>query len=120
MKIRNLTPHPIVLQWPDGQVKTFEPGGIIPRAKQEEVQIGGLDHQFEGRVGDSISNDFPFLIQTFGETEGLPEEKEGTILIVSALAAQGCKGRKDVFVPARPVRDEQGRIIACQALARIE
>jgi len=61
-----------------------------------------------------------FREPSFGETEGLPDQEEGVFLIVSAIAAQGCKERDDVFVPARPIRDEQGRIVACQALARIK
>lgn len=42
-----------------------------------------------------------------------------TVYIVSSIAAQAVPERKDIFVPARFVRDEAGRIIACAALGRI-
>ena len=42
-----------------------------------------------------------------------------TIYVVSSITAQECPGRADVFVPARPVRDAAGRIVACEALGRI-
>ena len=42
-----------------------------------------------------------------------------TIYVVSSITAQECPGRADVFVPARPVRDEQGRVVACEALGMI-
>lgn len=42
-----------------------------------------------------------------------------TVYVVSSIAAQAVPERKDIFVPARPVRDEAGRIIACAALGRL-
>jgi len=59
--------------------------------------------------------------------EGVPQERDDaprpvrveTIYVVSSITAQAVRNRPDVFVPARPVRDEQGRIVACTALGRI-
>lgn len=42
-----------------------------------------------------------------------------TVYIVSAITAQAVPHRKDVFVPARLIRDDAGRIIACAALGTI-
>jgi hypothetical protein len=39
--------------------------------------------------------------------------------VVSSIVAQAVPDRRDVFVPARPVRDEKGRIVACRALGRV-
>jgi hypothetical protein len=55
----------------------------------------------------------------FGEVENLPEPQEGTIYIVSALTAQAVPERKDVYITDDAVRDEQGRVIGCRALAHI-
>lgn len=42
-----------------------------------------------------------------------------TVYVVSSITAQAVPHRRDVFVPARLIRDEQGRIIACAALGRV-
>jgi hypothetical protein len=48
-----------------------------------------------------------------------PGQMEPVFFIVSSIVAQAVPERADVFVPAQPVRDEKGRIIACRALGRI-
>jgi hypothetical protein len=55
----------------------------------------------------------------FGEVFGLPEPQPDTIYVVSALVAQAVPDRSDVFVVDDTVRDEQGRIIGCRALAHV-
>lgn len=52
-------------------------------------------------------------------TPHLPPEEPGTMLIVSALVANAgmAHGRKDLLVPTRMVRDVEGRIVGCLALA---
>jgi len=55
----------------------------------------------------------------FGVIAGLPEETEGTILIVSAIAANSLrKTRNDIYVVDEPVRSN-GIIVGCKALAKI-
>jgi len=39
--------------------------------------------------------------------------------VVSSITAQAILHRQDVYVPARPIRDDKGRIIDCAALGRI-
>lgn len=56
----------------------------------------------------------------YGEIEGLPDQVEGRLIIVSgmivsALAQQGIH-RADLFVPGMQLRDEQGRVIGCRSL----
>lgn len=56
----------------------------------------------------------------YGEVEGLPDQEEGRIVIVSgmiisALAQQGIH-RADLFVPGMQLRDEAGRVIGCRSL----
>lgn len=58
--------------------------------------------------------------RSFGEVYGLPEPKADTIYIVSAIVAQALAGsREDVFVVDETVRDENGKICGCNALARV-
>lgn len=111
MTIRNLTPHAINIIGENNEVlATFEPSGIIARAAQtkelvEELNITGMT--------------IPVYESTFGKVENLPEPEEDTIFVVSALTAQACKDRHDVYVTDNPVRDDQGRIIGCRSLGKI-
>ena len=111
MKIRNLTPHAInILNDNNEVIVTIEPSGIIARAAQtkelvEELCVDGMT--------------IPVYKSEFGKVENLPEQEKDTIFVVSALTAQACKGRPDVYITDNPVRDEQGRIIGCRSLGKI-
>lgn len=104
MKIINLTPHDVNLYTSDG-VLTIASSGIA-RAEAHTEQIGMVEN-------------IPVYRTVYGATAGLPEQQEGVIYIVSALAAQGCRGRSDVYIPADTVRDDNGCIIGCRGLAKI-
>jgi len=112
MKIVNLTPHPLNLmpEGPEGPVVTIPPSGQVARCTVDRVQVDTV-------TVDGIS--IPVNQTRFGKVENLPEPQEGTIFIVSALTAQAVPEREDVFITDDAVRDEQGRIIGCRALARI-
>ena len=101
-KIVNLTPHPLVFS--DGRI--IESSGVA-RCTQSDREVG----TFAG---------LPVVVTTFGAVIDLPAPAEGTAYVVSSITAQACKGRMDVFVPSRPIRDAQGRITGCGALGRIE
>ena len=107
-KIINLTPHSIVFFDDAGNkvLMTVEPSGQIARVSVTREKIGDI-------------NGIPVNQTRFGKVENLPEPQEGTIFIVSALTAQAVPEREDVFITDDAVRDEQGRIIGCRALARI-
>ena len=100
----NCTPHPIRMN--DGRV--FEPSGSVARVSQS---ISEFDE-------DGIAT------QSFGEVTGLPEPKEGTVYIVSALVlgrAQA-EGRRDIVAPATGhkdcIRDEKGFILSVPGFIR--
>ncbi|ARF70806.1 hypothetical protein B7C51_25050 (plasmid) [Paenibacillus larvae subsp. pulvifaciens] len=76
------------------------------RVKQKRVPLGEV-------------NGIPVCKTAFGEVEGLPEPQDGIVYIVSALTAQAAKDRNDLYVPDEQVRDSEGRIIGCRALAKI-
>lgn len=58
---------------------------------------------------------------TPGPVEGLPEPDPACRVryIVSRVVAEAARGRADLLIPDDTVRDEQGRIIGCRALARL-
>ena len=107
--IVNLTPHRVNIVDEEGNVvKTFESAGVA-RAAQKDVEIGMLE-------GIQI-------IETeFGEPIDLPEYSQGTYYIVSALTAKAAslsgRNTRDLLLTAKTVRNGDGQITGCQALAR--
>lgn len=101
--IINLTPHTINLQI-NGVMTPIASSGLA-RCSEVTTEIGTV---FGIR----------FVKKAFGEVTGLPKPKANTIYVVSAIVLNALAGtRDDVFVPADAIRDEQGRIIGCKALA---
>lgn len=109
--IRNLTPHALVLRGQDGQEVTVPPSGIVVRVAPIESLVGEI-------AMDGVA--VPLIETMFGQIVGLPEPQEGTMYVVSSIvrAALPAGSRPDVLVPARLVRDAQGRVIAAAALSR--
>ena len=94
----NLTSHTIT------EVTT---GTIIPRS--------GIVARIKAATNKVTKhNEIPVYQTIFGEIEGLPEPKENTVYIISALALNAVpKNRTDVVSPGRPQRDEHGNVIGC-------
>ncbi len=107
--IINLTPHKINIVDEEGDViKVFESEGVA-RAAQKDVKIGMLE-------GIQI-------IETeFGEPIDLPEYDQGTYYIVSAITAKAAslsgRNTRDLLLTGKTVRNSDGQIIGCQALAK--
>lgn len=107
--IINLTPHRVNIVDKEGNVvKIFESSGEA-RAAQKDVEIGTL----EG---------IPIVKTEFGEPIGLPEYSQGTYYIVSAITAKAAslsgRNTRDLFLTSKTVRNSDGQIIGCQALAK--
>ncbi len=106
MEIINLTPHEIkVLDAGNNLIHSFPSAGLA-RCQVTRQQVGNV-------------NSIPVNRTVFGAVEGLPEQQEGVIYVVSAIVAQACKNRSDLVIPDDAVRDEQGRIVGCRAFARV-
>lgn len=104
MNIVNMTPHAVVLVNQEGEVlKTFEPSGSSVRLSSKTVEVGKIG---EIRLTETV----------YGNPEGLPEEKDRTWYIVSAMVKSALPCRHDLLVPAEQVRDDAGRIIGCRSL----
>jgi len=131
-KIKNLTPHAVNLVGEDGKVlATFPSEGLIRLSQKSEV-VGYLALDKEGAVmlplkdlplkegfedSDGVKY-IPITETSFGQAEGLPEEREDTIYIVSSLVCQAYPDRRDFYIPDQTVRDSEGRIVGCRSLSR--
>ncbi len=109
MRVRNLTPHPVHLQAPDGAEVTIPPEGVVPRVRETSAPAGAVD--VEGTAIPVVS------VRRVGVV-GLPEPEPGVLLIVSSLVAEAA-GRDDLVVPYDLIRDDQGRVVGARALARV-
>jgi len=114
MKVVNLTPHALNLMpaGPTGPVVTIPPSGQVARCVVDRVQVDTVTVTVDG-----IS--VPVNRTQFGAVTSLPDPQPDTIFIVSSVVAQAVPDRPDVFIVDDAVRDEQGRIIGCRALAHI-
>lgn len=114
----NLTPHDLhIYNGDDEHVATIPAHGQVARCRQERQRVGEV--HFPGASGDDV--EIPINATSFGALEGLPDPAPGFYYIVSAITAQAAKaaGRTDVLITDDAVRDSEGRIIGCRALARI-
>lgn len=93
----NLTPHPVNL-----------PGIVLPSEGVARVSVTLSD---AGAI-DGI----PLVRGVHGQVTDLPEPREGTIFVVSALVRAALPHRSDLASPARLTRDAEGRITGCEAL----
>lgn len=93
--IVNLTPHPLVLQLPDGTHRLYESAGVA-RCNVTTRQLDRVDG-------------IPVVEYAHGDVDGLPAPKRGVIYVVSAITGLGVRGRSDVYTPACPVKDQHGR-----------
>ena len=114
LNIVNLTPHALNLMpaGPTGPVVTIPPSGQVARCVVDRVQVDTVTVTVDG-----IS--VPVNRTQFGAVTSLPDPQPDTIFIVSSVVAQAVPDRPDVFIVDDAVRDEQGRIIGCRALAHI-
>ena len=102
MSVINTTPHKIVLE--NGDIhKEYEPSGLIIRLDFKQKIIGELDG-------------LP-IIKNELVGHNLPIQKEGTILLVSAMILSSFPNRKDLVSPDtnNANRNEKGHIISVPA-----
>jgi len=99
MNIINCTPHTITIVSPDGEKIIFESSGFVSRVAMETIET-------------SYINGIPVKHIKFGAPTEIPEPKENTLYIVSAMVAQA-SDRDDLISPdtGSAIRDESGNII---------
>lgn len=105
----NCTPHDLHFVTEQGTV-TLARSQHIARAEMFREVLGEARH--EGVV-------IPIHRLRYGRLTGLPAPVEGVVYVVSMVAAQAAIDRDDVLVVDDAVRDDQGRIVGCRALATL-
>jgi hypothetical protein len=107
MKFVNLTPHVIMLETEFGRLELKSSGFARSSMIIEDLEP----------MGDSVTGRIMRKRVKYGPVEGLPGPEDGTIYIVSRLTKQQIPNRSDCLVPEDPIRDEEGNVIGCRALA---
>ncbi len=107
MKLKNLTPHNVVII--NESTKIVIPSDGIARVTETKTASTSID--VDGVVIETFKS-------SFGEVENLPPQEDGVMVIVSALVASAAKGRDDLLVPGELVRDDGGNIVGCKSLRR--
>lgn len=104
--IVNLTPHAITIMAEETLViPPTTPSARVRQTYEEASPVNGI----------------PVVRSVMGEVENLPEPVDGTIYVVSAIVAQQCRHRPDVYAPdtgAGAVRDEKGMIVGVKGLVQ--
>lgn len=107
-RIMNMTPHTINFVTEDGApLMAVEPSGTIARVSVKTETIGEI-------AG------IPVTKSVYSDIVDLPAPQEGVVYVVSSLVAQRCVDRDDVYIPNESVRDNQGRIIGCKSLGKVD
>lgn len=109
MKIINLTPHDVVIISEGKEKKIYPKSGKMARVATNSVVVGEVD-------GVAI------VSQKYGEVDGLPEPKAGTLYIVSMVVRLALPDREDLISPdtspQSTIRDENGQIIGVRQFVR--
>ena len=108
MKLKNLTPHNVVIVINE-ETKIVIPSDGIARVTETKTVAPSID--VDGVTVETF-------VSAFGEVENLPPQEDGVMVIVSALVASATKGRDDLLVPGELVRDDGGNIVGCKSLRR--
>ena len=108
MKLKNLTPHNVVIVV-DETTKIVIPSDGIARVTETKTVCPSI--VIDGATVETFSS-------SFGEVENLPPQEEGVMVIVSAMVASAAMDREDLLVPGELVRDNGGNIVGCKSLRR--
>ena len=106
VRLVNLTPHTVHIVT-DVAVVTVPADGTVARVAQHDVLLGHID-------ADGI---VPVYQTCYGDIVGLPYPTDGVGYIVSSIVKSRCPDRRDLYVPVKFVRDDDGNIIGCRGLA---
>lgn len=123
VKLRNLTPHEVVVRDHDDRPVTLPPEGIVPRREVVRrdggtITVAGTDH---GEWAPTMAPDATLhvTVEALGPVAGLPDPVPGVALVVSRLVAEAVPDRRDVFAPGELIRDSAGRIVGARGLCRV-
>ena len=107
--LKNLTPHILNINTPEGMVE-LKPSGDVARVTSQITSEGCLPLYHEGFT-------IPIVRTKLGPVAGVPAPQEAVYLIVSRMVADALHLRNDILVPGPLVRDYEGRVIGCEGLS---
>lgn len=105
MEFINLTPHPIVFVGKGGDTKTIKPSGDVARVSANDKLVDTID-------GIDI------YTTSYGSVSGLPSPSSDVGYIVSGLVRAALPNRKDLFSPAKLIRNNSGQVIGAGGLSK--
>jgi hypothetical protein len=107
--LRNLTRHPVVLVAGDSTLRLpahpTPPRIADERVRQRTVSTGELT--------------LPLQELRVGAVRDLPPPQPGTLFVVPRVVAAACPERTDLVFPFDELRDADGTVTGCRALARL-
>ena len=123
MKIVNLMPHDLTIFRAEDTKPAGPKGYVLAHDSIPLVRIPSSGISRAAAVENPVGtvNGIPLFRMAFGEPVGVPDPAPDTVYVVSSITAQACReaGRDtdDLLIPARTVRDANGRIIGCTAFS---
>jgi len=117
----NMTAHPINIMNDNMTIPfVIEPSGEVIRLDEEwgVAQTGTVESVELNLENGGIFN-LTILNCKYTASGNLPEKVEGTVYIVSAMVANAYPYREDFLIPAKMVKDHNGRICGCESLAHV-
>lgn len=106
-KLVNLTPHTVTIIT-DVAVIPVPADGTVARMVQHDVLLSYVN---------SGAGMVPIYQTCYGDVTGLPYPTDGVGFIVSYIVKSRCPDRRDLYVPVKFIRNEDGDIIGCRGLA---
>lgn len=103
--LENWTPHELRLIREDGTELILAPAGPAPRLQPARRPLGMI-------------NGLRVVQTVLGPPQGVPEQRAGVVLVVSALVAEhpALANRTDLAYPGEAIRDDSGRVIGAKGL----
>lgn len=131
MTLLNLTPHPIRIYEPDtpDRIDDLLDGllavipATAPAARVATINLGPDAARAVAAHGPDGEVAVPVDMVEYGHLHDLPPQQEGVHLIVSLVVATAALSRRpdrprtDLLVPYREVRNTDGAVVGCRALA---
>lgn len=90
---------------------SIPPSGRVARLA-EQVTDDGATHKLRGAEAVGV------VRVEYGHVSDLPDVKANTWYVVSLALALAARGRPDLLVPWRQVRNARGTIVGCRGLAQ--
>lgn len=122
IKIINFNSHAVKILPPsevDFTVPVKEKDIPILLSKCDVIQSSGNPKISISRTPSKHYSNVKINDSNIGLIEGLPDEVEGTILVVPSIVYNALhRIRKDIYVIDEPIRSEKGTVICCRSIAR--